>query len=146
MKWVYDDGGREDAGYRGYAEDCCVRSIAIALNLPYKEVYDTVNKISKSENYRGRNRKGNGISNSRTGVYTGTMHKIMKHYGWEWVPTMQFGKGCHTHLRDGEVPDNVPIICNVSKHFVAVVNGVIHDTYDPSREGTRCVYGYWRKA
>ena len=23
-------------------------------------------------------------------------------------------------------------------------DGVVHDTYDPSRDGTRCVYGYWR--
>lgn len=21
----------------------------------------------------------------------------------------------------------------------------VHDTYDPSRDGTRCVYGYWRR-
>jgi len=28
---------------------------------------------------------------------------------------------------------------------VAVIDGVINDTYDCSREGTRCVYGYWEK-
>jgi hypothetical protein len=27
----------------------------------------------------------------------------------------------------------------------AVVDGVIHDTSDCSREGTRFVYGYWQK-
>jgi hypothetical protein len=26
-----------------------------------------------------------------------------------------------------------------------VIDGVIHDTFDPSRGGTRCVYGYWIK-
>jgi len=26
-----------------------------------------------------------------------------------------------------------------------VVNGVIHDTYDDQRSGTRCVYGYWSR-
>jgi hypothetical protein len=26
-----------------------------------------------------------------------------------------------------------------------VIDGVIHDTHDCSRGGTRCVYGYWRK-
>ena len=31
----------------------------------------------------------------------------------------------------------------LSKHITAVVNGVIHDTYDPSRGGSRCVYGVW---
>jgi hypothetical protein len=33
----------------------------------------------------------------------------------------------------------------VSKHYCAVIDGVIHDTSDPSRDGTRCVYGYWIK-
>ena len=35
---------------------------------------------------------------------------------------------------------------SVSKHITAVVDGVIHDTFDPSRDGTRCVYGYWQEA
>jgi hypothetical protein len=26
-----------------------------------------------------------------------------------------------------------------------VIDGVIHDLYDPSRDGTRCVYGYYQK-
>lgn len=36
------------------------------------------------------------------------------------------------------------LVVSVSKHLTAVVDGVIHDRYDPSRDGTRCVYGYWR--
>ena len=34
-------------------------------------------------------------------------------------------------------------IARVSKHFVAVMDGVIRDTHDPSRKGKRAVYGYW---
>jgi hypothetical protein len=45
--------------------------------------------------------------------------------------------------RNGELPIG-RLIVSVSKHLVAVVDGVIHDTHDPSRAGTRCVYGYWR--
>jgi len=30
-----------------------------------------------------------------------------------------------------------------SKHYTAVIDGVIHDTHDPSRDGTRAVYGYY---
>lgn len=47
-------------------------------------------------------------------------------------------------LAAGEVPDNC--IAAVSKHYVAIVGGVMRDTHDPSRDGTRCVYGYWHKA
>ena len=39
MKWVYDDGGRNAAGFRGKAGDCVARSIAIATRLPYRQVY-----------------------------------------------------------------------------------------------------------
>jgi hypothetical protein len=41
-------------------------------------------------------------------------------------------------------------VCNVSKHFTAVIDGRLHDTYDCSRNGNdcsrngkRCVYGYY---
>ena len=38
------------------------------------------------------------------------------------------------------------LIVAVSRHYCAVIDGVIHDLYDPSRNGTRCVYGYWKQA
>jgi len=33
----------------------------------------------------------------------------------------------------------------VSKHLTAVIDGVMYDTHDPSRGGSRCVYGYYLK-
>jgi hypothetical protein len=38
---------------------------------------------------------------------------------------------------------NGRLIARCSRHLVAVIDGVIHDTHDSSRDGTRCVYGYW---
>ena len=38
MKWVYDDGGRAAAGYKGKTGDCVARAIAIASSLPCAEV------------------------------------------------------------------------------------------------------------
>ena len=32
-----------------------------------------------------------------------------------------------------------------SDEIAAFVDGVLHDTYDSSRDGTRCVYGYYSK-
>lgn len=40
MNWVYNDGGRADAGFKGEAGDCVTRAIAIAMDRPYKEVYN----------------------------------------------------------------------------------------------------------
>ena len=37
MKTTYNDGGREDAGYKGKTGDCGTRAIAIATGLDYQE-------------------------------------------------------------------------------------------------------------
>lgn len=141
MKFVYNDGGRSKAGFKGTTGDCVCRSIAIATEKPYKEIYDLINEFAKSER-TGKQKKSK--SSARTGVYATTTRKIMDYLGWEWIPTMKIGNGCKVHLREDELPKG-RIICRVSKHCVAVVDGVINDTYDCSRNGTRCVYGYYIK-
>ena len=55
---------------------------------------------------------------------------------------MGIGTGTTVHLAVGELPDG-PVIAALSKHMCAVIDGVVQDTYDPTREGTRCVYGYY---
>jgi hypothetical protein len=55
---------------------------------------------------------------------------------------MQVGSGTKVHLRDGELPMGRLVVA-VSNHVTAVIDGVVHDTHDPSRGGTRAVYGYW---
>ena len=134
MKFVYDDGGRAAAGYIGDTRDCVCRAIAIAAQRPYKEVYDLINKYAKSERITKRNPKR---SNARTGCRKETAQKILEHYGFTWVATMHIGQGCTVHLRENELPKG-RIVCNLSGHFVAVIDGVLHDTY-----GSRCVYGYY---
>lgn len=137
MNWVYDDGGRSDAGFRGDTGDCVCRAVAIALERPYKEVYDLINEFAKKER---REKK----SSARTGVYKGTIRKLMKHYGWVWTPTMFVGQGCKVHMREDELPKG-RIVVDLSRHSAAVIDGVLHDTYDCTRDGTRCVYGYYSK-
>jgi hypothetical protein len=136
----YHDGGRSAAGYRGKAGDCVVRSIAIATGLPYQHIYDLINRASTHERTGNRKR---GKSNARTGVYKSTIKRVMTSLGWIWTPTMQIGSGCTVHLRSDELPGG-RLLVSVSKHLTAVVDGVIHDTHDCSRRGTRCVYGYWQ--
>ena len=71
--------------------------------------------------------------------------KILESLGWTWVATMEIGKGCQVHLRANEIPMNETIIVSVSKHLTCIKNGIINDTYDCSRDGNRCVYGYFIK-
>lgn len=138
--WEYNDGGRAAAGYKGDTRDCVTRAIAIAAELPYREVYDLVNRFAARE----RTRNGGRRSSARTGVFTPTSRRVIASLGWVWTPTMGIGTGTTVHLVASELPAG-RLIVKISKHLVAVVDGVIQDTHDPARDGTRCVYGYWRK-
>src|SRR5215469_13132423 len=54
-RWVYDDGGRAAAGFKGKTGDCVTRAIAIALEKPYAEVYESINELARVSE-RGKNR------------------------------------------------------------------------------------------
>ena len=145
IKFKYNDGGRKEAGRKGHTSDCVARAIAIASELPYQEVYDvlaqgngTQRKSSCDKKKRSRT-ASNGI-NVRRKWFKDYMASI----GFKWTPTMFIGSGCKVHLRSDELPKG-KIIARVSKHYTTMIDGVINDTYDCSREGTRCVYGYWSK-
>ena len=174
MKFVYDDGGRSSAGYKGNTGDCVVRAVAIATGIPYQEVYDALSVNSRNQRLAKQKKR---MSSARDGV--NVKRKWFKDYmnslGWKWHPTMLIGQGCKVHLKDGELPKS-RLIVSVSKHYTAVIDGVIHDTYDPSASRgvtiyppstpthllpkkayklengngwgynpNRCVYGYWIK-
>lgn len=144
MQFIYSDGGRQAAGFSGQTSDCVCRALSIATGLPYLKVYNDINTLSQSER-KGKRRSGR--TNARTGVYTTSVwfKEYMRSLGWKFVACMTIGSGCKVHLRDGELPMG-RLICKVSKHYVAVIDGVMHDVYDPSRNGKRCIYGYWIKA
>lgn len=146
MRWQFNDGGRAASGFKGQTGDCVCRSIAIATGLPYIEVYNKLNQLASTERERYNPRTGRGKrrSHARTGVYKDTYKKLLVSLGWKWTPTMQIGSGCKVHLCGEELPSGI-LIVSVSKHLTVVVDGVIHDTHDCSRNENRCVYGYWKK-
>lgn len=141
MKFQFNDGGRKAAGYKGMTGDCVCRSIAIATKMPYAYVYMLLNENAQQKRITKRQPKR---GSARTGIYKNTIRQVLEMLGWKWTPTMQIGSGCKVHLRPGELPDG-RLIVSVSKHITCVIDGVIQDTHDCSRRGTRCVYGYWIK-
>jgi hypothetical protein len=139
MEFIYSDGGRQLAGFKGNTGDCVTRAIAIATQKPYQEVYDALNKLSKVEKpIKGKN------SLARTGVFRKTYENYLLENGWKWTPCMKIGQGCKVHLRKEELPSG-RLIVSVSRHLTAVIDGVIYDNHDCSRDGSRCVYGYYMK-
>lgn len=133
------DGGRKSAGYKGDVGDCVIRAIAIATEQDYQTVYDEIaRRVKGLRLLRERNRPVSRVVPPK--VYKAYLAEL----DWEWVATMTIGSGCKVHLKAEELPSG-RIICRVSKHLCAVIDGVVHDSHDPSRNGTRCVYGYFRK-
>ena len=173
MSFVRNDGGRAAAGFKGSAGDCVARSIAIVTGRPYAEIYAALAKGAGSQ--RASKRTKRRSASARNGIHT--RRKWFKDYmatlGLKWIPTMQIGSGCKVHLDAAELPAG-RIVVAVSGHYTAMINGIIHDTYDPRREksysfepdrgqalkanqgrnengvwteiGGRCVYGYWMVA
>jgi hypothetical protein len=146
LGFQFNDGGRDAAGFKGGAGDCVVRAIAIAAQLPYMKVYEDLRAANAAyadqrndKLARRLNAKG---TSPRDGNHRKVFHDYIVGHGFEWVPTMKVGGGCRVHLRADELPSGV-LIVKVSRHLTAIVDGVIQDTHNPSRSGTRCVYGYY---
>ncbi|MDB4845784.1 hypothetical protein N8086_02175 [Pelagibacteraceae bacterium] len=149
LEHKFDDGGRAEAGYKGKAGDCVVRSIAIVTGLSYKKIYNDLYQenilfrtTSKTKLARSLKKKNDS---PRTGTQRVVLKKYLKNLGWNWTPTMFIGQGCKVHLKKDELPSGT-LIVSCSKHITVVKNGVLYDTYDCSRNGKRCVYGYWSKS
>ena len=127
----YNDGGRNKYFKATGVGDCTIRAIAIATGKDYLEVYKALKVL-------------NGGKSCRNGTPKDVDKKYLTQLGWAWHPTMKIGSGCKVHLNENELPSGT-IIVSVSKHLTCMIDGVINDTFDCSRQGTRCVYGYWTK-
>jgi hypothetical protein len=149
MRHVFDDGGRAEAGFRGSTGDCVTRSIAIATGLGYREVYDELRERALASRwYMRRLEKAYGANarrhiSPRMGVPRRIYEPYLAERGFAWTPTMRVGSGCTVHLRKEELPSG-RLVVTCSRHLTAVIDGVIHDTFNPARDGTRCVYGYYQ--
>ena len=148
LYFKYDDGGRKSTGYKGETGDCVTRAIAIATNFSYQKVYDDLTLDAKEFRLKSNSKLAYGMKPKNDSARLGTHRKVFTPYllrhGWKWKPTMFIGQGCKTHLRYDDLPMGI-LICSVSRHIVTIKDKVIHDTYDCSRDGTRCVYGYFYK-
>ena len=147
MEFLYNDGGRSDYFRASDVKDCVTRALAIATGNDYKAIYDELNLLAKSERRGCKKRK---ISDSRSGVYRVTYDKYLVSHGWRWRPVMTIGGGCKLRLNEIELESyglmSGTYILRLSKHLTVIRDGVINDTYDPSRDGSRCVYGYYYKS
>lgn len=127
MAYIFDDGGRAAAGYKGTAGDCGARAMAIALQIEYKQAYSEIAEANKSLGYG---------KSARNGVHKDTLGAILARHGYRWYPAPKFvGRKAYA----ADMPKG-RVIARMSKHFAAVIDGVVHDTFDSTY---KMVYGYW---
>ena len=123
-------------------------TIAIGTGLSYQKIYDDLYKANRYFRITSRTKIAKNLKKKNDTPRSGTHRVVFKEYlkilGWSWTPTMFVGQGCKVHLKKEELPSGI-LIVSCSKHITVVKNGVLHDTYDCSRNGTRCVYGYWKQ-
>ena len=131
MEYIYNDGGTSKY-FKGKAGDCVCRAISIASNRDYKEVYDSLKKA---------------LGTPRNGVFT--KNKAFKDWmvanGFVWTPCSGIGVKTSVHFIEGELPKG-RLVCSVAKHYVAVVDDKVYDTWDSrynSFNEVRRIYGYW---
>ena len=129
--YTHDDGGREVAGLKGKSGDCGVRAMAIACEIPYVEARSRCKDAAKAGKMRSK-----AIAR---GMYREDMTAALSELGWEWraAPKFEGSKARYSDMPEGRV------IARMSKHYAAVIDGTIHDTFDSTR---KMIYGYWIKS
>jgi hypothetical protein len=92
MSYVYDDGGRRAAGFKGEAGDCVTRAIAIATEKPYREVYDALwsanSEYASTRHGRVAKKLKQRGNTPRSGVFKKVFGSYLKSLGWTFTPTM----------------------------------------------------------
>jgi len=134
-KVIITDGGRAQAGFKGVANDCVTRAIAVITGRPYREVYQDLARYEQQVT---------GVRSARNGISKKAYKKYLTDQGFTWTPTMQVGQGTTVHLKREELPMG-RLVVSVSRHMVAVIDGVVYDNHDSTRGGSRAVYGYWSR-
>jgi len=129
MNFKFNDGGRANAGYKGKAGDCGVRAMAIALNMDYQIAYKELAEANKNYGF---------AKSARNGLLKEVYESVLNAHGFVWHSAPKFvGRKAKT----SDMPKGF-VIARQAGHFVAVIDGVVNDTWDCTN---KMVYGYWAK-
>lgn len=137
MKFIKNDGGREESGFSKGKGDCVIRAIAIAANLSYLEVYENIlaRAVDRKANYNPQN----GSRKSEYGPY-------LEYLGFVYTDLREIGK---PRIRlNKKFEEILPIkmgIIFMKRHLTVYMDGEIHDMWDCSKTGRKWVNGYWAK-
>lgn len=138
--WIYNDGGRSNY-FKTTGRDCVTRAVAIASGMDYLEVFNKITELKWKAGYR---------KSALHGVHTRSkwFKTQMQKWGWKWKQVKTYD---HVSLDSPKLPKSKVIVA-LQHHYVALIDGVINDTYNPDQPrqrglrspyGKRIVMGYW---
>ena len=137
--FIYCDGGRKAAGFKGITCDCVCRSIAIVTGKPYLEVYNELKALCKTE----RKLKTKRRSSHRTGIHT--CHKWFKDWmvsnGFVWIKVR---RGTLNFSRKNLPEGRIIVFIEEHVHFAAVIDGTVYDTWNQYMDDDNTISGYWK--
>lgn len=145
MAYVYNDGGRAAAGFKGKTGDCVARALAIATGKPYAEVYKRLAEGNAGQKVTKHTRKTlAGVKTASKGIYTGRkwFKDYMAELGFRWVGLAKIGEPTKTKVRAEDLPSG-RLVLSLKRHSAAFIDGQLHDTWDSGWGNTAPVFGYW---
>jgi hypothetical protein len=138
MKIIINDGAAARLPYSK-----AMPATAFAEPSPSRAASRTVRLISASPKPMAISAPASGRSDrrpARSGPLALASTPSANEIGFAWTPTMTIGSGCKVHLRESELPMG-RLVANVRRRSVAVIDGVIHGTFDDqARRRSVCLW------
>jgi len=126
LKFTLNDGGRRDAGFKGHTGDCVTRAVCIATGAPYRQTYNALGELY-AEMSGGLKRTARG------GVATPVSFRYLTDRGWKLRLTP------NAYFTAEAIPMQGTIIAVLHRHDVAVIDGVVMDSWDSRKSNrTKC--------
>lgn len=128
MSWIkrisYNDGGRRAAGFKTVQMgDCVCRALSIVTGQDYAVTHRILKELSMKND-----------EHPDHGIYPQTYRRVLR--------KLKAGRMIKARAWE-ELPQSGKIFAVMEQHVVAVIDGVINDTYDPV-EKQHSLQGYYR--
>ena len=128
MKYTFNDGGRSEH-YKGKTGDCVTRAISIATKMPYDVVYNALFDIAR--NWKGNSKKAIRIRATASPRKSTNRNVSVKFLN----DVLGLVEVREKHKINDTLFYKGTYIVKVRRHFIAIIDGVINDTWD-SRKTT----------
>lgn len=128
MEFIWNDGGRSACGFVGLTGDCVARAIAIGTGAVYRDVYASLTDAA--------------LKSPRTGVPVKYADEYLQSQGWQ-SHCANFATFDVGSLPKGIVIAHVGHPDCTKSHLCAIVDHVVHDTWNASDDEHYRLITYW---